>query len=443
LSIFGHERAKKYLLVFQNNAEARATGGFIGSYGVLDLDQGRIKGLFIDDIYNLDGQLHEKIIPPRPIQKISTAWSTHDANWFADWPTSAQKIMWFYEKAGGATPDGVISLTPAVVENLLALTGPIEIPEFNIALNKDNFIETLQYKVEIDYDKELNQPKKILADFAPKFLDRLWEIWPQKYDEIFKVLDNSLSQKDILFYFSDTATQQVFLKQGWGGELLPTDKDYLSVVNTNINGFKTDRMVKQKIYHKSEIQSDGSVINTVKIIRVHLGGASEYDWYNRVNTNYLRVYVPAGSQLLSAKGHTLEGYSPPVDYKKLGFREDADVLAQEQSMQIHESGTQIFVEAGKTVFGNWAYVSPGETVEIEYRYHLPFRLNLNVENFTYSLLVQKQAGSAGSDFESELTLPQHYQISWRYPEALRVSANKIKFDSDLKTDKFYGLVFGR
>ncbi|MBU1102804.1 DUF4012 domain-containing protein [Patescibacteria group bacterium] len=446
LQAFGHERVQKYLLIFQNNAEARATGGFIGTYGILDLDQGRIKNLFIDGIFNLDGQLDEKVVPPRPIQKISTAWSTHDANWFPDWPTSAKKIMGFYEAAGGGeTVDGVISLTPTVVEQLLALTGPIDVPEFNLALDKDNFSELIQYKVESDYDKELNQPKKILADFTPKFLEKLWEIWPQKYDEIITIASNALAEKQILFYFSDPALQETFVEQGWAGEVLQTDKDYLSVINTNINGFKTDKMIEQKIYHSSQVQSDGSIIDTVKIVRTHTGGKSLYDWYNKVNANYLRVYVPQGSQLLSAQGHTRETYSAPADYQKLNFKTDPDVAAEEQGMTIDSnSGTQIFTESGKTVFGNWVYVSPSKTVEVTYRYLLPFKLNLGADSFSYSLLAQKQAGSImDSGFESILELPQEFKIGWQYPENLQISGSQIKFSGSLKTDKFYGVVFAR
>jgi len=157
--------------------------------------------LFIDNVFNLDGQLYEKVVPPRPIQKISTAWSLHDSNWFADWPTSAQKIIWFYERAGGATADGVISLTPSIVERLLALTGPIAMPEYGVSFTEENFVDLLQQKVEVDYDKLENQPKKIMADFAPKFLDRLWEVWPQNYGQIFDVLNDSLAQKDFCFIF--------------------------------------------------------------------------------------------------------------------------------------------------------------------------------------------------------------------------------------------------
>ncbi len=444
LEILGHQRAKKYLLIFQNNSEARPTGGFVGTYGVLDLDEGQIKNLFIDGIFNLDGQLYEKIIPPKPIQKISTAWSTHDANWFADFSTSAKKIMWFYEKAGGTTPDGVISLTPTVIERLLAITGPIEMPEYGVTLNQDNFLDVMQYKAEVDYDQAQNQPKKILADFAPKFLEKLMGALPQNSHQILDVIFQALQEKHILFYFSDAALEKVFEEQGWAGNILSTDKDYLSVVNTNINGFKTDKVVEQKIEHQSAVQPDGAIVDTVKITRAHHGGQSQYDWYNRVNADYLRVYVPLGSKLLSAQGQTLEAYSAPVDYQKLGFQADSDVAAQEQNMTIDSnSGTQIFSESGKTVFANWAYVSPAETVEITYQYLLPFKLNLATDNFSWSLLAQKQSGSTSSGFESILQLPREFKINWQYPANLQISGSQIKFSGDLQTDEFYGMVFGK
>jgi len=441
LSVLGHEKAKKYLLVFQNNSEARATGGFIGTYGVVDFDEGRLKNLFIDGIFNLDGQLYEKVIPPQPIQKISTAWSTHDANWFADWPTSAKKIRGFYEAAGGETVDGVISLTPTVVERLLALTGPISLPQYGVTLDQNNFLEVVQYKVEVDYDKHLNQPKKILADFAPLFLERLWQIWPDRYQEIFKILIDSLAEKHILFYFTDSLVENAFREQGWTGEILNTEKDYLSVVNTNINGFKTDKVVEQKIYHKAVIREDGSVVDTVKIIRTHQGGQASQDWYNKVNADYLRVYVPFGSRLLSAQGQTLESRVPPIDYAAAGFKSDPDVLAQEQGMTADQTGTQVFTESGKTVFGNWTYVSPGESTEITYQYLLPFKINLKQESDSYSLLAQKQAGAFSSYFESSLSLPLNAQVNWQYPEDLQLSNQEIKFISDLAKDRFYGLVF--
>jgi hypothetical protein len=442
LKILGQDNPRQYLLIFQNNSEIRATGGFIGTYGLLTLDQGKVKDIFIDGIFNADGQLHEKIIPPRPIQKISTAWSTHDANWFADFPTSAQKVAWFYEKTGGPTVDGVISFTPTVVERLLELTGPIKMPQYEVVLNSENFVELIQYKVEVDYDKELNRPKKILADFSPLFISALNQLDEQKKKEALAIILDCLKEKHILVYFRDESLQNLAIAEGWAGQLLETNKDYLSVVSSNINGYKTDRLVKETISHRAEIQKDGSIIDTLTIVREHQGGKMEYDWWNQVNANYLRVYLPLGSELISAQGQSLEIYQPPIDYQKYGFKADPLVKSIEENMIIDsKTGTHIFEESGKTVFGNWVYVSPGEKVVLTYRYKLPFKIDLTKLTDSYSLLVQKQSGSLGSQFSHQLRFPVDWQISWQYPDEFKKQAGAIDYVGDLKTDRILGVTF--
>ena len=442
LNILGHNNPRQYLLLFQNNSEIRATGGFIGTYGLLALDRGRIKELFIEGIFNIDGQLHEKIIPPRPIQKISTAWSMHDANWFADFPASAEKVTWFYEKAGGPTVDGVISFTPTVIERLMKLTGSISMPEYDLILTPENFVEFIQYQVEIDYDQELNQPKKILADFAPLFVKKLSQLSSSERKEALEIIFDCLQEKHILIYFKDNSLEKLAIEEGWSGQLLDTDKDYLSVVSSNINGYKTDRVVKESIQHQAEIQPDGSIIDTLTIRRQHQGGHFEYDWWNRVNTNYLRVYLPLGSQLLSAQGQTIEIYQPPLDYQKQGFKADPLVSFIENKMIIDsKTGTHIFEENGKTVFGNWLYVSPGETVTLTYQYKLPFKIDLTKSTDSYSLLVQKQSGSLGSQFSHYLKFPANWLVHWQYPEQGKQTVGSWQLETDLHLDRFLGVTF--
>jgi len=439
LSILGHQSAKKYLLIFQNNAEIRPTGGFIGTYGVVDLDQGEIENLFVDGIFNADGQLQEKIIPPRPIQKISTAWSMHDSNWFADFPTSAQKLMWFYEKTGGPTVDGVISFTPTLIERLLNLIGPIEMPEYGVTLNADNFFEITEYKVEADYDKTLNQPKKILADFTPKFIEKLSTEIGANNMEILRIINEAFKEKHILVYFSDPELEQFAVSQGWAGEILGADKDYFSVVNTNINGFKTDRVMEQKIKYWSEIQEDGSIVDTLEITRHHQGGDAQFEWFNKVNADYLRVYLPPGSQLISVSGQTKEEYKPPIDYQASGFKTDSDVADEIASMQKDtSSGTDIFEETGKTVFGNWVYTSPGETTVLTYKYRLPFRLDLSAKNASFSLLAQKQSGSTASNFEAKIILPSGWKVDSSLTEGSG-GGNIFSVNSQLAEDRLIEL----
>lgn len=450
--ILGGNGPRKYLFLFQNNQEMRATGGFIGSYALLDIFNGRVRNFFIDGIFNPDGQLREKIVPPVPIQKISAAWSLHDSNWFPDFPMSAEKASSFYEKTGGPTVDGVITMTPTVMQKMLEITGPIEMPEYDVTVDKDNFIEKIQYEVEVDYDKELNQPKKILADLAPKILDKLFNSNNlSDFSKTANVLLQSLNEKQILIYSKNFEIEKVLSENGWSGEILDTPKDYLSVVNTNINGYKTDGVISENINHQANIGPDGTIIDTVTITRKHNGGDTPYDWWNRVNADYMRVYVPEGSRLISVEGQTREFNSPPLDYATLNFKRDAQVQMEEDSMQIDEnSGTRIYTDSGKTVFANWVYVSPKETVTIKYAYALPFKINFDLSHPTsaYSLLVQKQSGSLGSKFISNINYPESYKISWQFPEdeiskisGLPSGQEGIKMETDLRTDKFIGVAF--
>lgn len=447
LDILGHNGPRKYLFLFQNNQEMRATGGFIGSYGILDINDGHIRNLFIDGIFNPDGQLSERVVPPKPVQKVSAVWTMHDSNWFPNFPTSAEKAAWFYEKTGGPTVDGVIALTPTVMQKMLEITGPIEMPEYETTVDKDNFIEKTQYEVEIDYDKELNKPKQFIADLAPKILDKVFSVKnPEQISKVFKILAESLKEKHILIYSNNFNLQKIISDQGWSGEILQTSKDYLMVVNSNINGYKTDGVIDEAIFHKAEIQPDGSIIDTVKIKRVHNGGDGQFEWWNKVNADYMRVYAPKGSRLISVKGQTREFNQPPIDYDQLGFRRDAQVQKEELSMEIdEETGTRIYEEENKTVFANWVYVSPKESVELEYQYLLPFRIDLNSNKDNsdgYSLLIQKQSGSTGSAFESEVSWPESdMDVVWKYPEKLELAEKNLKFSDNLGQDRFYGAVF--
>lgn len=445
--VLGGNGPRKYLFLFQNNQEARATGGFIGSYGVLDMKDGGIRKFFIDGIFNPDGQLKVDIIPPQPIRKVSAGWSLHDSNWFADFPTSAEKAIFFYEKTGGPTVDGVITMTPTVLQRILTVTGPVYLPEYDVTIDSENVIPTLQYKVEVDYDKEENRPKKILGDLAPILLERVMHTQdPNLMMAIIESLHTSLREKDILLYSRNTALQSMYQELGWSGELRETSYDFLSVVNSNINGYKTDGVIEQTIRHNAAIQEDGSIVDTVTITRKHTGGDTSYDWWNAVNADYMRLYVPKGAELISVKGQTRETVKDPLDYKALHFQEDELLNEIESTLSIDpDSGTQIFEESGKTVFGNWVYVSPKESTTVEYTYILPFRAFEKTDQITalYSLLVQKQSGSFPSNFSGSITYPEKWKTQWLSSNEITERSGTLTYEGLLETDIFKGSAFYR
>jgi hypothetical protein len=454
--LLGGNGPRKYLFLFQNNHEMRATGGFIGSYGLLDITNGRVRNFFVDGIFNPDGQFKENIVPPKPVQKMSAAWSLHDSNWFPDFPMSAEKAISFYEKTGGPTVDGVITLTPTVMQKLLRVTGPIYMEDYGKTLDADNFIEEVQQEVEVDYDKTVNKPKQILSDLAPMLLDRLFNVSDAKQAlATAQAFEEGLGEKHILLYSRNADVEQIIDDAGWSGKILDAQKDYLSVINTNINGYKTDGVIDESIEHTASIQDDGAVIDTVTITRKHNGGHEDKAWWNKVNADYMRVYVPKGSTLISAEGHTREVVESPLDYDALGFRRDADIDREEQSIVVDPStGTRVYDESGKTVFGNWVYVSPQETVTVTYQYLLPFKVMPSLEGKdgfdSYSLTLEKQSGSFGSHLVSSLIFPSQMNPVWQSPEnllpyddGLLATRHGLRFEGDLKRDRFMGVVFGK
>lgn len=446
--LLGENGPRKYLFLLQNNDEMRATGGFIGSYALLDVNDGKIRQFFVDGIFNPDGQLKENIVPPQPIQKISAAWSLHDSNWFPDFPTSAEKAIFFYEKTGGPTVDGVITLTPTVMQKLLAVTGPITLPKYGLSVDADNFIPVIQEQVEVKYDKTENKPKQVLADLSTALLEKVFA--SHDHEALYRIasaLVEGLNEKHILLYVRHPETEALIDQAGWSGRLLPASKDFVSVIHSNINGYKTDGVIDETIRHRADIQSDGSIVDTLTITRTHRGGQTPYDWWNRVNADYLRVYVPLGAQLLSSKGATRELNEPPLAYDELGFKRVEDVVREENGMRVDEkSGTRLSTESGKTVFGNWVYVSPQESVTVEYRYLLPFHIDVTEtrvgKSDSFSVLYQKQSGSLGSRLHSEIIFPSNLHPIWQTGANLVPYGRTLTLEETLVTDKYVGVVFG-
>lgn len=444
-NILGFDRPKKYLLVFQNPAEARAMGGFIGSVGILEISAGKIKSVKLEDVYNLDGQSILSVEPPEPIKKISASWSLHDSNWFFDFPSSAKKISWFYEKDGGETTDGVIAINPKVVEDILKITGPLKLPEYGAEVNDKNFTDVAQNQAELGYDKTINQPKLFLADFLSKLKETVESLPLDKKIIVMKSLVVNLDEKDIQAAFTNEGAEAFIRAHNWDGRVNETAGDYLAAVNSNINGFKTDAVVDQTIDLTTEIAEDGSVVDNLTVTRAHNGASGNADWYDKVNSDYLRLFLPQGAEFLGATGITKETpflKDPSVDYGQ--YLKDETLQQMEKSKTADSaSGAEIFTESGKTVFGSWVYASPGEKVTASWQYRLPFRVKFDETTHTgvYSILLQKQSGSRMENLSQEIIFPANWKVLGNYPDNFTLKDGKIARVLDIKSDNFAPVLF--
>jgi hypothetical protein len=333
------------------------------------------------------------------------------------------------------------------MQRLLSVLGPIDLPVYGVTIDSENFIPIVQEQVEEKYDKEENNPKKILSDLSLEVFSRMAKMVDyQQLIRVAEVLVQGLDEKHVLLYARHPEAEAMISQAGWSGKLLDTEKNFLSVVHSNINGYKTDGVIEESLSHRSDIAADGSITDTLVIERRHTGGHTPYEWWNKVNADYLRVYVPLGSELLSVKGTTWEFPDPPLDYDALGFRRDALVESLENNERIHEaSGTRVGEESGKTVFGSWVYVSPGESVTVELKYRLPWSFEIEklrqggAERF--SILYQKQSGTIGSKLKSEITYPERWKSVWQTGGDLVPYGRRVLFEGNLKIDRFIGAAF--
>ncbi len=454
VDILGGQSFKRYLFVFQNNNEIRPTGGFIGSFAVIDVDRGEIAQMQIPGggSYDIKGQLTELVISPEPFHLINSAWQFQDSNWFPDFPEAAKKMMWFYEKSGGPSVDGVVAVNATLMEEFLKIIGPIEMAEYGRVMTAENFIDETQKIVELEYDKTINKPKQVIADMAPKVLERLSKINGKELSEFSQVIRRAILEKDILVYATNEDMEAELESFGLSGKLKDISgiTDYLMLVDTNIAGQKTDGKIIKELSHISEIGSDGSITNTVKITRRHTGVKGALFSGVR-NVNYLRLYVPQGAEFLEATGFTAPpgGLFKPV---REGYSKDLDLKRVEGTAYVDpKSGTRVNNEFGRTVFGNWIMVDPGQEVVVIFKYKLLNRMVIArdggykeslglTNNFsTYTMLIEKQPGAKNTFFKSSVKLNNEKTVA-RVGAGVALQNDGWQYETSLISDKYYGVV---
>jgi hypothetical protein len=129
-ALLGSDGPRTYLLAFQNNAEARGTGGLLGGFGLLRVDHGRATVLHVGSDRELD------TLPPPTLDlgpdyrrlygHDMSAWQ--NANMSAHFPSVARLWLDMWQRFTGQRLDGVLATDPTALARLLAVTGPVSVP---------------------------------------------------------------------------------------------------------------------------------------------------------------------------------------------------------------------------------------------------------------------------------------------------------------------------
>jgi len=375
---------KTYLLIFQNNDELRPTGGFISSYGILTFKNGFYTGLDLQDVY-VDVLKENPMEAPYPLKKLMGLpnlpfnYGFRDGNFYPQFPLSARNLEKMFKVSHpDITIDGLVAINFSFLEDLLKITGPIEVD--GTIVNNINLFETIEREVN-DIDRhnieDLANRKNILKDLALKLEKEVFsrpQLWPQIGDVVIK----NLNKKSIQMFFKDGDLQSLVVEKGWGGVWKSTDGDFIAINEANYGGLKSNRYMRKNITYRVEIKPNPkggnySLESYLAIDMYHYG--IENVPISGNYSGYLRTYVPIGSKLVKTMG-------------------------TEDQKQTNEKFYYLF--------SSLLHLSPGEKLSLSYYYKLPSRI---VQNNKYSLYVPKQSGADEDLYTIIVELPQGYSMN--------------------------------
>lgn len=271
--LLGGDGLRRYFVAFQNSAELRGDGGFIGNWAEVTADGGELtltRSGRSRDLFEV-----ARATPGDPIEgeeEALAAWGPIITDWVnvnftPDHPTVGRFIAQLYPRSGGAPVDGVIAITPAALSGFLDLTGPIEAPGYPEALSSENAARILQHEQYLEFPQDRGEDREaFLGDIVEILFDRLTTGELPGPQAITEALGPAVDARHLQLWSPDEASQQLFRRLGATGELRNEAPGTFGVFTQNFGGNKIDWFLHRQIDHEVEWDPDsGAVEGTITV----------------------------------------------------------------------------------------------------------------------------------------------------------------------------------
>ncbi|MCF7906284.1 DUF4012 domain-containing protein [Candidatus Gracilibacteria bacterium] len=334
------------LILLQNQNEPRSTGGFVGSIFLVHFSETEITWNF-EDIYSLDRLVPGEVQPRAPefFHDLSPVISLRDANFWPDFPTSAQMYRTFFSSIQDQkVPNTIIAINLHLLEEVLKLIGPVTLPKWGVTADQYNVDLVLQFLVEGKVAGRFGAKYPVLEFaeelFSPSHLEKIsWE------DLIAIDWETFLAQKNIIGFSENSELQRLFEKWRTDGRVRqkPESDNFLFFDFVSVGANKSEKFMWTRVWHDSEIKKNGTVKNTLEITRTHAlrsGEISELlrtsSWPVNIqellneellwklgagqNRTVLRIFIPRNAKLLhtnNPSGRIMETFSKEKTFKIL------------------------------------------------------------------------------------------------------------------------------
>lgn len=415
--LLGAEEPITYLLLVQNNDEIRASGGYISAFGLLQLKDGRIMALKIQDSSELE-YVKEIREAPLPMKKIMFAHYllARDANWSPDYPSAAKLTQEMYALTTGFETDGVIAFDQQLIVDFLDFSGPLQIPGENGLIDAANVEEKMiEFKQTAVDERRSKERKDFLSEMAPYLIKKMFEIEDtERVVELGKLVQEAIQKGHLLVFFNDPIPQELLSSLKLDNSVSPGDGDYLMVVDSNIGIGKMDLYIDRSVEYSVDL-TDINYPRGEILLRYthtqpgddpcHQGLLEDYPNYYtpRCYWDYWRVLTPADTEFSRIEFEPV----PDEYFMAEGIWENKSDIAEGEN--------------GTSMAGGLMVVPQMDEKEVRLSTELPARILQSKEdgNLRYTLCVQKQPGLKELHLTLKVTLPEGYQLldqssQWNY-----------------------------
>jgi len=312
--LLGIDHPRTFLVIDLDSAELRSAGGFIGSFGFLRVDHGKLGTLEFRDVYSLREPLLTPadpgyVEPPQPIAQhlVAGTLTFRDAGWWPDFPTTAAMAERLLKRDEGTTVDGVIGIDPYFLSDLLGLVGPVTVPFVHDTFDAQNFyLKSIVHSGLISPDPPHNR-KDFLAYIGAQVQSRLLSLPANRASRLADTLQHACLRRDLQLTFHDANLQKAASLIPCTGAIVHTSDDFLLVASA-ISLAKNNAWLSRSFTLGMAPAADGYVRHSLTMNFVNQAPRKPSDgaYIAPFYEDYVRVFVPAGSRLVAIEGQPLK-----------------------------------------------------------------------------------------------------------------------------------------
>ncbi len=214
-----NDAPRNYLILAQTNAEARPSGGLTGSLGLVTVQGGHVSlQPFVSDseIQNADEPVVDLTAEERLLFTDKLGKDIRDVNFTPDFPRTGEIVSAMWARQYGVAVDGVIAIDPLFLQNMLAVTGGVAMPDGS-TLDGTNTAQTLLHDVYARMTPQ--ETDEYFAVAAQSAFDHIMQN-AGDFKSYIKALATSVEQGHVMLWSAHEDEQDLIADSAISGKLI-------------------------------------------------------------------------------------------------------------------------------------------------------------------------------------------------------------------------------